>query len=251
MYVQVIGRVASLRDAGYYNQAKKFNDVPFNLLQYPVDRVIFPALSKEGNITAKSMQIISFSSFTIIPVLLLGSIIAPYVIVLLIGERWAESGWMLSVMLFGTIGATMENLNRSFLKAAGRPDLVLKTDLFKRTICLSTLIISLSWGIKGVLFAFVINGYIGWIMNCIAYKSICKVGIFLQAKQVLLGIMFSILITALTFPFIYITSSYIIKIILGFVVYITIYIIILKFFKKNVYEFYVNIFKKINRNERN
>lgn len=193
IYVQLIGKAVTIKDAGYYNQAKRLNDVPMNVIQMPLDRVIFPSLNHIDNFKEKTVTILEMFSLILIPLLTFGSLVAPIIVIVLFGEKWSASGWMLSFMFIGTIGASLENLNRSFIKATGKMSILLKYDVAKRIINILIVILSLKWGIKGVLCAFILNGFLGWIINCFALYRINGSSIYLQIKAVVQVFVISII----------------------------------------------------------
>lgn len=191
MYVQLIGKVVEIGDAGYYNQAKKLNDVPMHVIQYPLERVLFPTLTHSTDFNGCTKVILNAFAFVLIPILFLGSVLAPYLVTIILGSKWGASGWMLSIMFIGTIGASLENLNRSFIKATGQTGVLLKTDFVKRLVCIGIVILCLKWGIKGVLCAFVFNGFLGWMFNCLALNRITNSGILVQIGIVVRTVLFS------------------------------------------------------------
>ncbi len=170
MYIQVIGRIVNLKEAGFYSQAKRFNDIPTNLIAFPLERVIFPALVNSKNMIQSMKKMSIFFNIIIIPLLTLGALLSDDIILVLLGEKWKSSGWILSFMFFGTIGASLEALNRNFIKASGKTKILLKFDLIKRVFNVAILAIGVNWGLQGILFAFIINGAISWFINCYALK---------------------------------------------------------------------------------
>jgi teichuronic acid exporter len=172
IYVQIIGKVINIGDAGFYSQAQRFNDIPTKLITYPLERVIFPDLVRSNNMIDKMKKIAIIFSLVIIPMLFLGSLLADNLILILLGKKWFNSGWMLSFLFLGAIGASLEALNRNFLKASGRTNVLLKFDIYKRIINVIVLIIGMYWALKGILIAFIVNGTLGWLINAYALSSV-------------------------------------------------------------------------------
>lgn len=168
IYIQVIGKIINIRDAGYYSQAKRFNDIPTRLIAFPLERVIFPDLVKSNNMLERMEVITKYFTLLVIPLLLLGSLISEDIILILLGEKWIESGWMLSYLFIGGVGLSLEALTRSFIKASGNISILLKFDIYKRMINLFVLVIGLNWGMEGILITFIINGILGSLVNSYA-----------------------------------------------------------------------------------
>jgi len=193
IYIQVIGRFASLKEAGFYSQAKRFNDIPTNLLMFPLDKVIFPSLLKTNEPIHSMKSINKWFAIFVVPSLLLGSLISKELVLIALGNQWAESGWMLSLMLIGTIGASFEVLNRCFLKATGKVNILIRYDLIKRIVNLIVILICSFWSIFGLLIAFIINGIIGWIYNGMALKRAINFNLKSQFLPVLLIFVISLI----------------------------------------------------------
>jgi O-antigen/teichoic acid export membrane protein len=194
MYVQLIGKIMSISQAGFYNQAKRWNDVPINIVQTPLDRVIFPTLAKEKEKNKKIIEISKYFSIIAIPIFLCGSMVACDFIELALGKKWSASGPMLSLMLIGSIGACLENLDRNFIKSTGEVGILLKTDVVKRICNLMILILLLPLGIRGILYAFIINGFLGWFFNVFALKKITSIKVFSLINPVVFSFIHSAVI---------------------------------------------------------
>lgn len=193
IYVQIIGKVVSLKDAGYYAQAKRFNDIPTNIITYPLERVLFPALASSDNKVERMKKMAQFFAMILIPVLLLAALLSNNIILILLGQKWLSSGWILSYLFIGTIGAALESLNRSFVKASGETKILLKFDLIKRVINIVVLIIGMFWSLEGILIAFIINGFISWGINCVALYKAMKYDIKYQLAEVFKILSFAII----------------------------------------------------------
>lgn len=238
MYVQTIGKVVTIKDAGYYNQAKRFNDAPMNILSYPLERVLFPTLAHCSNFDERCSKYLYYISYIIIPILLMGAILAPHLILLILGIKWVNTGWMLSFMLIGTSGAILENTNRNFIKSTGQTKVLLKTDTIKRIINIGILMVSIFWGIEGILVAFIVNGYLGWLFNNVALKKIRNVRWFSLLKSPIQAILYSACSAGFTLIFEFYVDLHILilKIIFLSSVYLVTYIALLFIFQRNVVE---------------
>lgn len=192
MYVQIIGKTVDIKTAGFYQQAKKLNDFPRNLIQYPFDKVFFPYLVQSSDLKTDCNIIFRRVSFCIIPLLFYLSMESSSIVKIILGEKWSEVSWMASLMFIGTIGISLESINRSFIKSFGNTAVILKNDILKRILNIGILLIALQWRIRGVLLAFIINGFLGWLMNCYVFSKISSQTIFIQVKIVLEVMLISI-----------------------------------------------------------
>lgn len=244
MYVQIIGKTVDVHVAGFYQQARKLNDFPRNLIQYPMDRVFFPYLAKSSNIKSDCASVFKKSVLFIVPVLVCLSLEAENFVKIVLGEKWIESSWMLSMMFLGTIGVSLEGANRSFIKATGHTGAILKNDVLKRVINIVILLFSLFWMVKGILVAFIINGFLGWIMNCFVFCKIVGEKVRFQVGLVcliLLISMFSCVVVKCIPEYSYDILTFLIQTTVFFGVYL---LLLVPFFRKEMFSLIRNILLK-------
>lgn len=244
MYVQIMGKVVAVKQAGFYNQAKRLNDIPLNVIQFPLEKVVFPYLARSNNFIDNIHSIIKWFVLCIIPFLILGTIYSSDIVSILLGEKWLESAWMLSYMFIGTIGASLESLNRNFIKSQGKIGELLKVDIYKRIVNILLIIALLSWGIKGLLVAFVINGFIGWMFNNWVICRLFHLS-FVQETIHILSLLSTILPAALlsgTIKFFYPVENPFLSIGSGLLYFFLFYSLTVGFFRK---EFFLGMMNKI------
>lgn len=169
MYLQLIGKCNNIKDVGYYNQAQKIKDIPSGLFSNIFESTLFPILCKYDDkyeFAEKYVKIQSLLSFLSVPIFLLMVLISSEIIQILIGNKWIDSTPLLRIMSIGSIFYVMELVNRNGLKARGYSFLIFKIDLAKRTLALTIMVIALHlYGVIGIACAFVINSFIGWLIN--------------------------------------------------------------------------------------
>lgn len=169
IYLQITGKYFSLFNAGLYNQANKIKEVPSQLFCKTFETTIFPILSKEED-NCFNVKIRTISKlFSYISILLLFSLsISSYPIVkLLLGNKWIDAYWILSVLSIGSIFYILESINRSALKAKGKTTIIFNIELVKRIINLIIMVCAiLLFGFKGLVYSFTINCLWGWGINC-------------------------------------------------------------------------------------
>jgi len=235
IYVQLIGKTLHLKDAGFFNQANRLNDVPQNIISYPFERVVFPMLANTSNLSKKINHISRIFAITIVPLLLLGSLISKDIVPLMLGKNWTESGWILSYLLLGSVGSSLEALYRSFIKSTGKTSILLKYEIFKRIVNVAIVLLGLFWGINGILIAFIVNGWIGFLFNLVALNTAYKFDIKKNALNLFYSLMFSILPFIIFYLFLEIsTGSSIANIAIISLIYLSTYIVLLLIFHRNI-----------------
>ena len=169
MYLQLIGKYCSVTNAGYYNQAKKLKDIPSNLFSNTFDTSLFPVFSKiedEQLFVDKYRMINRMFSFCCIPIFFIMAILSKDIVLWLLGEKWIESAWILSVMSIGAIFYIFESISRSILKAKGKSGLIFRLDIVKRTSAILLMFIAVvQYELVGIVYVFVLNSVIGYLIN--------------------------------------------------------------------------------------
>jgi len=169
MYLQLIGKYCSVTNAGYYNQAKKLKDIPSNLFSNTFDTSLFPVFSKiedEQLFVDKYRMINRIFSFCFIPIFFIMAILSKDIVLWLLGEKWIESAWILSVMSIGAIFYIFESISRSIFKAKGKSGLIFRLDIVKRTSAILLMFIAVMlYELAGIVYVFVLNSVIGYLIN--------------------------------------------------------------------------------------
>lgn len=175
MYLQLIGKYCSIDNAGFYNQAKRLKDIPGNLFSNTFETALFPIFSKYEDKTVfdckfrevnKTFSLIVCASFILI------SLLSEQIVSIMLGDKWQESTWILSIISIGTIFYIFESVNRSTLKAKGLSDLIFKIDLLKRSISILLMIILIVvYNIQGIVWSFIINSIGSWLVNIFVYSK--------------------------------------------------------------------------------
>ena len=187
MYLQLIGKYCSVTNAGYYNQAKKLKDIPSNLFSNTFDTSLFPVFSKiedEQLFVNKYRMINRMFSFCCIPIFFIMAVLSKDIVLWLLGEKWIESAWILSIMSMGAIFYIFESISRSIFKAKGKSGLIFRLDIVKRTSAILLMFIAvLQYELTGIVYVFVINSIIGYLINQYYLSRIIPYSLFQALKD--------------------------------------------------------------------
>ncbi|WP_288365934.1 lipopolysaccharide biosynthesis protein [uncultured Marinobacter sp.] len=168
-YVLVIGRFFSAEMTGLYFLAKKLSNLVSQQLAGAVQGATFPALStlQDDNETLlrKYRQIMQLMMFIIAPIMGLLAGLAPVMFELMFDERW--SGAVPYLQLLCVVGALypLHALNMNLLNVKGRPDLIFKVGLVKKSVNLAMLFMAIPFGVFGIVVSQVIAGFLALIPN--------------------------------------------------------------------------------------
>ncbi|MFO7869373.1 MAG: lipopolysaccharide biosynthesis protein [Bacteroidales bacterium] len=203
----IIGKMFSVRDLGFYTQAKKIEEVPVIGLSTVVNQVTFPVFSElQDDLDklkigiSKSLKAITFINF---PLMLFFVIAAKPIIILLFTEKWSSSIPFLQILGIAGMLYTLNTANTNIFKSLGRSDTYFWVTLFKRCIGLVLIIIGAQFSIMGMLYAIVLNTYLFFFVNAYFSAKLSGYSISQQIKDISPAYFLSIATGLLTY---YVTS---------------------------------------------
>lgn len=197
IYLQVTGKYCSIFNAGLFNQANKMKNIPVDLFCQTFERALFPLLAKcdKKEFNSKLKKISSCFSFLVVPIFISISISSEVIITILLGDKWISSSWILSLLSIGGIFMVFEAVNRSALKACGKTQILFKIEVLKRSISILIIFFSLLYfDLKGIVFAFIFNSFMGWIFNCFFISKFSDYTLFNQIRDLMYYFIPSIII---------------------------------------------------------
>lgn len=242
----IIGRWYSAIDMGYYSQAAKLEQVPNHALSQVVSQVSYPVFSQlQDSIPAlrqgvrKNIRSLVFINF---PLCLLLFVVASPLIHLLYGMKWdASIPYFRLLCISGMIYST-NAMNNNVVKALGKGNVFLFSQLLKRAIGLILIFIGATKGIYGLLCAVIISSYLNFIINSVVNKRLIGYGFVSQIKDIggtLLVALFSTLIS-LFFGYCFSINQYVLLVI-QVVLFCLSYLFISLSFKLEAYYTYKSI----------
>ncbi len=187
IYIIIIGKFFSSDQLGYYTRAKNFQNITIISISEIVNKVTFPVFSSikdEVQLTlafnkiAKMMALVAFTSL-----LLLASIAKPLILILLT-EKWLNSVLYLQLLCISGMFYPLHALQINLIKAKGESRIVLKLEVYKKIVTLIVILISIQWGIVGLLIGNIFISIIAYGLNL---SKSSMVGGF-SAKQHMLDI---------------------------------------------------------------
>lgn len=186
----IVGRVFSAKTLGYFTQAKKMEEVPVIGLSEVVNQVTFSVYSQVQddkqrlvNGLRKSIQAITFLNF---PLMVLLIVIAPSLFRFLFTDKWDEAVPIFQMLCAAKIIFTINTTNVSAIKATGRSDINLYANILKKVVALLLMGIGIyGWGLWGLLWALVIDGFTHFLINACCIGRLLQYGIGKQVRDVL------------------------------------------------------------------
>lgn len=170
----IIGKKYSLDEFAFYEKGKQFPALIVNNINTAIGTVLFPKLSNEQDSIVKLKQTtrssIKFSSFVMCPLLLGFLVIAENFVIVVLTAKWLPAAKLLQCFCLFYLFQPMHTANIQAIKALGRSDIFLKLEIFKKSIEIITLIITISISVNAVVYGMAILSFLFVFVN--AYPNI-------------------------------------------------------------------------------
>ena len=159
----IIPKISSLNQAGYFNQARRLQSLPNNIIYMSIDKAAFPILSQEKTIDNVLEQGRYINSFVfalcacLFPALSLASL---PIIKILLGNEWLEAAPYLSILFWAGFGLLIHALYRNMFKSAGFTNVIFKVEIINTIVGISILLAAIAGGIMFIIYGIVLSSII-------------------------------------------------------------------------------------------
>jgi len=174
IYVIVIGKLFSATLVGYYFFAQRIQELVANQLSSAVQKVTYPALStiQDDNIALKAFyrRIIQVVTYIVFPSMIALAVLAKPLFSLMLKEDWLPAVPYLQLLCIVGLLYPLHAINLNILKVKGRSDLFLYLEIVKKLMIVIIILISVKFGIFGILIGQIISSFLAYIPN--SYFSI-------------------------------------------------------------------------------
>lgn len=188
LFAMVIGKTHSAKDAGYYAQANRLQQLASMVLTNIVSRVAFPLFASANNdqdrLRRGLSKALGVTMFVSVPVSLCMSLLAEPVIVMLFGEKWLPSVPVIEVLGLSAMLMPIQMLNINMLKAMGRTDLNFRVMVVKFITGLTLLLAASPMGLVAIAWAFVLSNLINVFANTYYTNVLLSFGAIKQIRSV-------------------------------------------------------------------
>lgn len=169
IYNIIIGRFYSVRDLGYFERSKAFNDYPVNILTMVMTKVTYPLLSSiqsdKERISQVYRQIMRLAFFVTCPLMFGAAAIAYPLFDLVLGNEWLAAVPYFQILCLSSIFYPIHAFNLNVFKVYGRSELFLKLEIIKKAIIVIGLFVGFRFGIMGLVWSSVICNYLALFIN--------------------------------------------------------------------------------------
>jgi PST family polysaccharide transporter len=134
--------------------AQNTQQVPTSLAAALLNRLglpLFSSLRHDPTLLRRAVRgSLSMSMFIFVPLVTMLSLFAVPVVVLVFGPRWQATGPILAILALGALPWPSHVLNVSLLNALGRPRLVLRNEVIKKSLAIALLLAACPFGIVAI-----------------------------------------------------------------------------------------------------
>ena len=219
LYNIIIGKFCQAKELGTYTRAYQLPELISGTLNSVINSVTFPLLSsinddRERMISAYS-KMLSMTAFIIFPVMTLLAILSHSFVEVLLTKKWIAVVPLMQWLCFARMMTPISSLNLNILKASGRSDLFLWTDLSKLPLTVLNMIITIPMGIKYVALGSTIVTFICYFINAYFPGKIFGYGAKQQIRDCFKVIVAVLVMTAVTVPLLYFIQNQYLTLIIG------------------------------------
>lgn len=193
----IIGKVFSPADLGFYQRGEQIPKVLVGNIDGSIQAVMLPTLSanQEDLETIKSMirRSLKISTFVIFPMMFGLAAVSNNLFYILLGEKWADASSYLAIFSLTYALWPLITLNQQSVRALGRSDIILNTEIIKRVIGIIIILVSVRFGVKTIAWGFLIERLVETFINAWPNKKLINYGYFQQVKDISPSFVISIL----------------------------------------------------------
>ena len=169
IYTVIIGKIFSAVQLGFYNRADTLKQLPVTNLSNALNKVTFPLFSKIKDNDEKLKEVykrlMKVVVFIITPVLSVMIVVATPLINLVFTEKWLQVVPYFQVLALTGVLYPIHSYNLNILKVKGRTDLFLILEMIKKALIVIVLVVSLKYGIMGLIWGQVISSFLAFFIN--------------------------------------------------------------------------------------
>lgn len=250
-YTIIIGKFFLATQVGFYNRANTLQKLPVTNISSIITRVTFPLFSAIQNDDARLksayMKIMQIVVFITAPVLILMAVLAEPLFRFLFTDKWLPAVPYFRILCINGILFPIHSYNLQILKVKGRSDLFLRLEILKKILICIVISISFKYGIFGLLYGSVITSVIAFFINSHYSGKIIKYSAWNQIKDIFPIILLSCFMgTAIYFwdSFIIFKSNDFLRLFIGSMTGILLYISLSYLFRMSVFVELKNILIK-------
>lgn len=183
----LIGKLFSLRDAGFYDRAQRMQQLPVTMMANIVNRVAFSAFSRHSADKARLTHWLKRSQQVTmavnLPVMVMLSVLAEPLVVLLLGTRWLSVAPILQVLAIAGLLWPLHVMNLSVLKAQGKAKVFFWITMLKKSVAIGLTLAASLVSVMAIAWAQVVVAVFAFLVNAYYSRVLLGYGAFAQLSD--------------------------------------------------------------------
>lgn len=226
----IIGKMFNPSALGYYQRGEQIPKALVSNIDGAIQTVMLPTLSASQDNTEKVKMIVrralKTSSFIVFPMMFGLAAVSESLIDIVLGQKWLDATIYLVIFSFTYAMWPIITINQQAIRALGRSDIILKTELIKRFIGIIIIFVTINISVEAIAWGFFLERLVETCVNAWPNKKLINYSYWDQVKDILPTLFQSIIMySGLTFFNLMHTSPNLILLV-QFVVGIIIYLVL-------------------------
>lgn len=233
----IIGKQFNKTDLGYVSQGKKYPNALGLLLDGAIQPVMLSAASRVQDDISMVKRLarrgLKTSTFLIFPAMTLFALTAHPILLMLLGEKWLPSVWILQIYCFIYALLPIHTTNLQVLNGMGRSDLFLKLEIAKSVVGLVVLCVAAFAfdSIQAILVGYVLSAVLSSVINAFPNKREIGYGYLEQIRDICPAFALSLAAAAVAWPVSLLALPGIVTVLLQAVVLGVAYLLLARLFR--------------------
>ena len=180
------------------------------------------------------------------PLMLGLAVVAEPLFIILLGEQWRSSVLYFQLLCFVGMLYPLHAINLNILKVAGRSDLFLRLEIFKKTIYTVMLFLFFSLGILGLIYALICSSILSYFLNSFYSNRFGGYSMKEQVKDIYPFLLYTVIMLSIIFLFDNLFSVYFdlfLKLLTNVLFGSIIYLVLCKVFSSKDFTEFIRILK--------
>ncbi len=169
LYVIVIGKLFAATVVGWYFFATKVIEIVVGQLSGSIQKATYPALASiqddDARLKNAYRKVIKATVYVVFPAMTFLAALAEPLFRLLLNPRWLPTVPYLQLLCVSALVYPLHVVNLNVLQVKGRSDLFLYLEILKKGIIVFVILISVHYGIYGLLLGQIATSFLAYIPN--------------------------------------------------------------------------------------
>lgn len=183
----LVGRFLGVTSLSYYAMAYRVLAIPVQMVGQTVNRVMFPLFSRQSDdraaVGANLERATGLLALVAIPMALVACA-APQLIHVVLGDAWAPTAPILSVLAIAGARETIFYITPSLMKAMGLATLNLRYEILATAVQFAGIVAGLTFGVLGVAIGYLVAGFALVPVLLSIQKSVAGVSTATQLRSI-------------------------------------------------------------------